>query len=66
MLQMYIVLENFNKKKHCGKITSLIVSMFFLKWMLACILIQPIIWFQFSFWQHMFKNINMPSVQTRF
>lgn len=49
MLQMYIVLENFNKKKHCGKITSLIVNMFFLKWMLACILIQPIIWFQFSF-----------------
>lgn len=50
MLQMYIVPENFNKKKHCGKITSFIVNMLiFLKWMLACILIQPIIWFQFAF-----------------
>lgn len=28
MLQMYIVPENFNKKKHCGKITSLIVNLF--------------------------------------
>lgn len=50
MLQMYIVPENFNKKKHCGKIMSLIVNMLiFLNWMLASILIQPIIWFQFSF-----------------